>query len=304
MTTPLIREAMRRLYRNISGLGLAGDGGLTVHESMPFVLGQSVMVFVFPKTKRLLFGLAAVMALGACRPAPQPTAVPPAAPEAPQPAAPAAPNESQPAASDLAAEVAAVEALPVTVKAVDQAQETDALVGMALAYGDTIRTAEAGLAQIDLVNGLAFRIGGEASLTLQPSQELQLDSGEMLVWVEPGQEVPTQIVTPVGAAGLRGTTLFVRVPDDPDEGVVFFAWEGEIRLRFEGDTEDLILNAGEELRVRPGERLRDLRGKVRRLRRREIRQQRRQSRLLNGFRQPLPTQSQLEQTIEAAPVEP
>jgi ferric-dicitrate binding protein FerR (iron transport regulator) len=175
---------------------------------------------------------------------------------------------------------------------------------MKLAYGDTIRTAEDGLAQIDLANGLAFRLGGEAALTLQPNQELQLDSGEMLVWVEPGQKVPTEIVTPVGTAGLRGTTLFVRVPDDPGEGVVFFAWEGEIRLRFEGDTEDLILNSGEELQVRPGERLSDLRDKVRRLRRREIRQQRQQSRLVNGFSRPLPTLGQLEQTIEDAPTEP
>ncbi|MGD1909056.1 MAG: FecR domain-containing protein [Leptolyngbyaceae cyanobacterium] len=279
------------------------------------------MAFVLSKPWRpAVLGLLMVTTLGACSPSSDSIAPPSDATaseevtgSAPSPGTPTPDSEppqstetkpAEPPAGDTAAEVAAVEASPVKVKIADQSQEQDAAVGMALAYGDTIRTAESGLAQIDLANGLAFRIGGEASLTLQPNQQLQLDSGEMLVWVEPGQQVPTEIVTPVGVAGLRGTTLFVQVPENSDEGVIFFSWEGEIRLRFPGDSEDLILNAGEELQVRPGERLADLRGKVQRLRRRAIRQRRQQSRLLNGFERPLPTQSQLEQTIEAAPAGP
>ncbi len=261
----------------------------------------------------MVLGLMVAMTLGACSTPPQTNTTTPETLESPPPTAAvpppaataptaAAPPESEPIAPTIAAEVAAVEAQPVSVKVANQDQETDASVGMQLAYGDTIRTAETGLAQIDLANGLAFRIGGEASLTLQPNQELQLDSGEMLVWVEPGQQVPTKIVTPVGVAGLRGTTLFVQISDNPEEGVVFFAWEGEIRLRFQGDTEDLILNSGEELQVRPGERINSLRTKVRQLGRREMRQQRRQSRLLNEFRQPLPTLRQLERTIEDGPL--
>lgn len=217
---------------------------------------------------------------------------------------PAPPTEGNPEPNQGAADavISTIEAAPVWVQLGPAPQEQAATPGTALNYGDTIRTEQGGLAQVDLANGLAFRIGGEASLVLQPDNRLHLDAGEMLTWVEPGQEVPTEIVTPAGIAGLRGTTLFVLVPPNNQDAVVFFAWEGTIRLQMTAGGEEILLQSGEELQVRPGERdVAALRSRIRRLGRREIRQRRQQSRLLTQFRQRLPTQDALDATVEAAP---
>ncbi|NER83677.1 MAG: hypothetical protein F6K42_29845, partial [Leptolyngbya sp. SIO1D8] len=89
---------------------------------------------------------------------------------------------------------------------------------------------------------------------------------------------------------------------DPNEEVLFLSWEGTIRLQVAEGAEEILLQSGEALLVRPGDRdVVALRSRVRRLGRREIRQRRRRSSLLNGFQRPLPTQNEIEATLEAAP---
>lgn len=204
--------------------------------------------------------------------------------------------------ADADAVIRDVAAPSVWVRPTVTNEEESAIAGDTLAYGDTIRTQGEGLAEVDLVSGLSFRIGGEAALTLQPDNQLDLQTGEMIVWVEPGQQVPAHIVTPVGIAGLRGTTLFISVPENNAEAVSFFAWEGTIEIQVSEEAEAIKLQSGEELQIRPGERdVANLRGRVRRLNRREIRQRRRRSNLLNRFQRSLPTLSEIEATLEAAP---
>jgi hypothetical protein len=191
-----------------------------------------------------------------------------------------------------------VAAMPVWVKISEPDPESPAANGMGLVYGNTIITADQGLAEVDLRNGLAFRIGGTARLTLQPGNQLNLESGQMITWVTPGQQVPAEITTPAGVAGLRGTTLFVDLPEDPTAAVEFFAWEGTITLRPLGAAEDLVITSGEQLSLRPGENnIPELRQRIRRLSLPEIEQRRSQSRLLNGFSQPLPTQPQIDEVL-------
>lgn len=203
------------------------------------------------------------------------------------------------ASTDADAIVSAIAAPPVWVKAATADAETSAQVGTQLAYGDTVRTAEPGLAEIELDNGLAFRIGGDTALTLEPDNRLQLEAGEMITWVEPGKQVSTEIVTPAGIAGLRGTTLFVKIPADGQGEVLFFAWEGTIRFRPTDSDAEILLRGGEELRVRPGERdIAALRRRIRRLDRRELRMRRRRSRLHGQFRRPLPTEAAIDRLIE------
>ena len=205
-------------------------------------------------------------------------------------------------ASEANAFISAVESFPVWLTPVATGEEQPAASGISMVYGDALRTEKDGLAQVELVNGLAFRIGGDATLILQPDNRLNLVSGEMITWVNPGQQVPTEIVTPAGIVGLRGTTLFVSVPSNEEEEVLFFAWEGTIRLQVAAGAEEILLKSGEELRVRPGELdVTTLRRRVRRLGQQEIRQRRRRSPLLNRFQQPLPTREQIEATLEAAP---
>lgn len=198
--------------------------------------------------------------------------------------------------------VSAVAAPPVWVKSIATNEDQPAITGTALIYGDTIRTEGEGLAHVDLASGLSFRIGGDASLVLQPDKRLNLQAGEMVTWVEPGRQVPTEIVTPVGIAGLRGTTLFVLVPPDENGEVLFLSWEGTIRLQIADGVEEILLESGEELRVRPGDRdVAALRQRIRRLDRQEIRRRRRQSPLLNRFQRPLPTSDLIQETLESAP---
>lgn len=179
---------------------------------------------------------------------------------------------------------------PVFVRPARATQEQSAKEGMTLAAGETVRTQGQALAQVDLTNGLAFRIGGDAALTLQPNNRLNLSSGDMITWVQPGQKVPAEIVTPAAIAGIRGTTVFVKIPKNSQDGILFFAWEGAVSVRLPNQTEEILLKTAEEVRIRPGEQdVKAIRQRVRRLSQQEWRQQRSRDRLLHSFRQPLPT---------------
>jgi hypothetical protein len=184
---------------------------------------------------------------------------------------------------------------PVWVKPTPETQELPGKEGMDLQIGETIRTEGDALAQIDLSNGLAFRIGGDATLTLQPDNYLNLESGEMITWVEPGQTVPANIVTPGGIAGIRGTTVYVKVSENPDEGILFFAWEGKVAVRPPNQTEEVLLESGQEVRIPQAEKDIDkIRAAVRQLPHQEWKARRVESRLLNGFDKALPTLSKIE----------
>lgn len=234
-------------------------------------------------------------------PAPPPEATAPPPPPTPKPTSTASPAPATPQA-EADAVIQQITEMPVWVKPVNTGQENPGQEGMGMATGDTIRTEDQALAEVDLKSGLSFRIGGDAVLTLQANNRLELESGQMITWVNPGQKVPTEIVTPAGIAGLRGTTLFVNIPTEANGEVEFFAWEGTITVRPPGASEDLVIRSGEQIRIRPGERdVAQLRRRVRRLNRLEIRQRRRQNRLLNDFRRPLPTLRQIDAALETPP---
>lgn len=231
---------------------------------------------------------------------PSPQTPPPTSTPAPLSSTPTT-NASQPTGETLApAVISAIEQTPVWVKQLNATAEVAAAIGTPMQFGETIRTEGDALAQVDLENGLAFRVGGDAVLTLQPDNQLKLDQGDMIVWVEPGKQVPTEVLTPVGIAGLRGTTLFISVPKQADGEIEIFAWEGTVSLRLPNQPDEIVLKGGEQLLLRRGDtRIDNLRRRVRRLNRREIRLRRRQSLLLSGFQSPLPTQSKIDQMVES-----
>ncbi|MBW4693944.1 MAG: FecR family protein [Lyngbya sp. HA4199-MV5] len=190
-----------------------------------------------------------------------------------------------PVASSPIATISEIQNLPVFVRLLNAAQEQAAKEGMGLQTGETIRTQGKALAQIDLNNGLAFRLAGDAVLTLKPDNRLNLTSGDMITWVQPGKKLPTEIVTPVAIAGIRGTTVFVKIPQDPKEGVLFFAWEGSVAVRLPGQTEAVLLKTADEVRIKPGDRdVRQIRQRVRRMSRAEWRQKRQSDPLLRSFK--------------------
>ncbi len=219
---------------------------------------------------------------------PTPTGNPAATPTKPQ----ISPSPTSPPIinNPFTAEVAEIFKQPVFIRAVNTTQEKAAQQGMGLNLGDTIRTQGQALAQVNLNNGLGFRIGGNASLTLNPDNRLNLTSGEMITWVNPGKKVPTQIVTQAAIAGIRGTTAYVKIPPDPRQGILFFAWEGIVSVRLPGQKEEIFLKTAEEVHIKPGEKdIRAVQRRVRRLSRAEWRRKRQSDRLLHSFQTPLPT---------------
>jgi hypothetical protein len=213
-----------------------------------------------------------------------------------------APSASPSAVATEIATVSEIQAQPVWVRPREAAQEISAQENMGLQIGETIRTEGTALAEIAFINGLAFRIGGDAVLTLQPDNRLNLESGEMITWVEPGRSLPAEIVTPGGVvAGIRGTTVFVQIPEDPQEGILFFAWEGTVALRLPGQTEEVLLRDTEQVRIRPDETdVEQIRQRVRRLSRQEWLERRQNSQLLNRFNRPLPTLPEIERVAPPA----
>lgn len=203
------------------------------------------------------------------------------------------PTLTQPvAATKAAATVTEIRQPPVFIRPPNASQEAPAQVGTPLAIGGRIRTGQKALAQVNLANGLAFRLSENSVLTLQPDQRLNLAAGDMITWVQPGKKVPTEIVTPIGVAGIRGTTVFVKIPTDLNEGILFFAWEGTVSVRLPGQTEEILLKTAEEVRIRPGDRdINQIRRQVRRLSRPEWQQLRQTDRLVHGFNSKLPTLS-------------
>ncbi|HAJ58620.1 MAG TPA: hypothetical protein DCP31_04630 [Cyanobacteria bacterium UBA8543] len=141
----------------------------------------------------------------------------------------------------------------VWVRQLGSTQEIPATEGMGIQVGETIRTENEGKVQIELKNGLAFRIGDNSAVTLQPDNQLNLTSGTMITWVVPGQKVPTQIVTPSGVAGIRGTTVYVQIPPDLNQGILFFTWEGKVVVQLKDQKSEMVLKTGDEVTIKPGE---------------------------------------------------
>lgn len=222
------------------------------------------------------------------------------------------PSSSPTPVKETIATIAEIAKQPVWVRPLDSTQEIAATEGMPLHVGEMIRTDNEGMAQIELKNGLAFRIGGNATVTLQANNQLKVDAGEIVTWIQPGKKVQAEIVTPAGVAGIRGTTVYIQIPQDANQKTLFFAWEGRVTVRLPGQTEEVVLRTGEEVTVKPGEKdFQKLRSSLRRLQRAEWSQLRRctreqgcpqcsklkRLRLFRGFKKPLPTQSLIDRAV-------
>lgn len=225
-----------------------------------------------------------------------------------QTSAPNATNPSPPVSSDAAtvaptspdevfATISEIQKQPVWVRLLKTKAEAPAQENMNLQVGETIRTEGEALAQVELKNGLSFRIGGNSVLTLQPDNRLKLKAGEMITWVEPGKKLPVEIETPAAIAGIRGTTIYVNIPEDPKGEIEFFAWEGTMEVWFPNQPGKCQIKAGEQVKIKPGETdISQLQQQVRQLPRQEWLKRRRQSSLLNNFNKPLPTLLKIDET--------
>jgi hypothetical protein len=242
--------------------------------------------------------VAGAIALTGCRPAATPIA----------PATPDVDSDPQaveaPAPMTAIATIREVVASPVWVT-LGQSPPSPAQTHQPLAFGDRIRTEDQALVEVALAAGPVFRLGGNATLTLGPNQ-LQIQAGQMITWVAgsaSGRAEPIEIVTPMGIAGIRGTTVFVNIAEDPDAPVEIFAWEGQVSFRPNNMAGEVILNSGEQLFISPvvppsDRNLAALQRQVQPLSQQVARQRLQNSPLINGFSRPLPTRPALEATVE------
>jgi len=200
--------------------------------------------------------------------------------------------------SETFATISDIQKQPVWVRRLNTQDEVPAQENMNLRVGETIRTEGEALAQVELKNGLSFRIGSNSVLTLRPDNRLQLEAGEMIAWVEPGKKVPVEIETPVAIAGIRGTTLYINMPEDPKEGIEFFAWEGNVAVWFPNQSGECLFKSGEQVKITPGETdIYQVRQQVKKLPHQLLLKRRRQSPLLNNFDKPLPTLPKIDKVV-------
>ncbi len=230
--------------------------------------------------KSYLFIAAAAIALFGCESQPSSN---------PSPPVPSATTSNSPT-NQAIAKVSLIEDKPVFVASQQnpQPKEIDAQVGMDLYVADTVRTEANGKTQIEFNNGVGFRIGGDSILQIQPQNRLHLKSGKMITWIKPSLKVPTEISTPYATAAIRGTTAFVEIPKDINQGVRFFSWEGTVSVKLPNQSKEIVLVTGEEILIKPNDTKPPV---VRRLDLQEWKDNvSRKSSFLRSFKTPLPTQ--------------
>lgn len=178
-------------------------------------------------------------------------------------------------------------------------KEMPARAGQILAPASLIRTAKPGRLQVQLANGRQFRLGGDAVLRLG-ADGLNLERGQIIAWVNPGQKggTPLRIRTRMATASIVGTTVFL---DASDDGLKVFSWEGRVRVETTtGRRYDL--SSGQQLTVRTaasatGAPSTPTWEPPRRLSQSEAAQRREKSLLLNGFTTPMETLPLIEKEL-------
>ena len=142
--------------------------------------------------------------------------------------------------------------------------------------------------QVQLADGRQFRLGGDSVLRLG-SRGLKLEQGQIIAWVNPGQQggSPLRIHTRMATASIVGTTVFIEATDT---GLKIFSWEGQVEcLTNQGQRE--TLSSGQQLAFENGV------WRKTRLTQPEAAIRRQKSILLNGFATPMETLPVIEKEL-------
>lgn len=205
-------------------------------------------------------------------------------------------SQTELSSEEAPATLSEVSQQPVWVQLLNATDETKAEQGTDFRVGEKIRTEKKALAQIDFKNGLAFRVGGDSVVSLEPNNHLNLSEGEILVWVDPGKKVPTEIVTRGAIAKLQGTTVSMKVLKELDHAVEIFVWEGTVTVQIPNQPGAITISSGQEVRIWSGETdIQQVRQRIRQVSYQDWSQRRFQDSLLNNFSKPLPTLLALDQ---------
>lgn len=167
--------------------------------------------------------------------------------------------------------------------------ERPARAGQLLMAGTVLRTEKPGRLQVQLANGRHFRLGGDAVLRLGTGG-LDLEQGQIIAWVNPGQKggSPLRVHTRAATASIVGTTVFIEATPD---SLKLFSWEGHVQVETKTGVR-YELNSGQQLSFE-----KDSWQPPRTLSQSEAATRRQKSTLLNGFNTPMDTLPVIEKEL-------
>jgi hypothetical protein len=180
----------------------------------------------------------------------------------------------------------------VTHIAMPSGQTERATVRLKLQSPDRLRTGRQSRAELEAADGTITRLGANTLFAFdRATRALQLERGSLLFHSPTGRGGGT-IHSPSASASVLGTTIIAAAT--PDGGFKLLVLEGRAQVDFAGGAQQK-LDAGQMTFVRPAGGGLGAPGPVLHF---DLAQQVRNSRLIQGFSRPLPSQAKIEQAIE------
>ncbi|MDX2255723.1 MAG: FecR domain-containing protein [Pseudanabaenaceae cyanobacterium bins.39] len=163
---------------------------------------------------------------------------------------PPKPFSSETSPTEAIAEISEIRSYPVRVRYTNTSSYTIATVGTPLKVNESVRTEDNSSAQINLQNGGIMRIGGSASLTLKPQNQVEIKNGKLVAWASGDQKSPTQIKTPFGEISTNNGTVYLEIPDQAATERRIISLDGTANLRLQKSSKLISLNKGEEILIK------------------------------------------------------
>lgn len=164
---------------------------------------------------------------------------------------PSKPFSSEVVPTDNLAEISEIRDFSVWVRFLNSSEDRTASVGTTLKAGETVRTEGTSRAQIVLNSGVIVRVAGDATLTINPKNQLNLNKGRLLAWVASSQNLTAEIQTPFGSVSSSDGTFYVDIPKESSKQRQILALNGTVTVKLSRSSDTLTLKAGEELTVMP-----------------------------------------------------
>ena len=163
---------------------------------------------------------------------------------------PSKPFSSETLPTEAIAEISEIRSYPVRVKYVNSTVSRPATVGVPLKVNESVSTEESSTAQITLRSGAIIRIGGSASLTLKPQNQVEINSGRLVAWAAKEVKSPAQIQTPFGEVSSNDGTLYIEIPSKAAEDRRVIALDGTVTVLLKSTSEIVTIGKGEEIRIK------------------------------------------------------
>ena len=180
----------------------------------------------------------------------------------------------------------------VTRIAMPSGRVEPAVVRLRLHSPDRLRTGRQSRAELEAADGTITRLGANTLFAFDPAtRALHLESGSLLFHSPTGRGGGT-IHSPSASASVLGTTIIAAAT--PDGGFKLLVLEGRAEVAFTGGSRQQ-LEAGQMTFVRPAGAGLGAPGPVLHF---DLAQQVKNSRLIQGFARPLPSQGKIDQAIE------